>query len=155
MFSLARQHRGKVTGICYSPNGDYLYSCGSLGSLALHDAENNYQLMRLLGNTVARGEVHGPDALTVSPDGLKVAFVGPSDFTVSVVDGRSLDEVSYTTMPVASQKAWWYWWYISKTASFCVKYNSSNTCVIFKHIRASSNLIAINDNLHSKSSPYK
>ena len=90
-----RQHRGKVTGIAFSLNGDYLYSAGSLGSIALYDAsDHSYHLLRLLGNTVGRGEHHGPASLTVSPDGRFVAFVGPSEFTVSVVDGRSLDEVS-------------------------------------------------------------
>ena len=92
--STSRQHRGKVTGIAFSTNGDHLYSSGSLGSIALYDAtESNYHLLRLLGNTVARGEGHGPAALTVSPDGKFVAFVGPTEFTVSVVDGKTLDEV--------------------------------------------------------------
>ena len=92
--SFLRQHRGKVTGLCYCPSGEYLYSSGSLGSLAIYDAsDNHYQLLRLLGNTLARGDGHGPEALAISPDGRFVAFVGPSEFTVSVVDGRSLDEV--------------------------------------------------------------
>ena len=83
-----------MTGVVYSPRGDYLYSAGSLGSLALYDAsENKYRLLRVLANTVARGDKLGPDALAVSPDGKLVAFVGPTDFTVSVVEARSLDEV--------------------------------------------------------------
>lgn len=84
-----------MTGVAYSPRGDYLYSSGSLGSLALYDTrDNKYRLLRVLPNAVARGYKFGPDALTVHPDGKYVAFVGPSDFTVSVVDYRSLDEVS-------------------------------------------------------------
>ena len=83
-----------MIGVAYSPNGDYLYSAGSLGTIALFDAsENTYHLLRVLGNTVARGEQRGPNALAVSPDGRHVAFVGPTEFTVSVVDARSLDEV--------------------------------------------------------------
>nr|XP_006813552.1 PREDICTED: WD repeat-containing protein 90-like [Saccoglossus kowalevskii] len=88
-----RQHRGKVTGLVYSPNGNYLYSCGALGSIALYDVESGYQMMRLLGNTVCKGEGYGPDAITVSGDGQHLAFVGPTEFTVSIVDARSLDEV--------------------------------------------------------------
>ncbi|XP_048238655.1 WD repeat-containing protein 90-like isoform X1 [Haliotis rufescens] len=89
-----RQHRGKIIGLSYSTAGDYLYSACSLGSLALYDSgSNNYNIIRVLGNTVARGERHGPDALAVSPCGRRVAFIGPSDLTVSIVDAKSLDEV--------------------------------------------------------------
>lgn len=89
-----RQHRGKVTGLCFSLSGDQLYSSCSLGSLALYDASSDsYTLVRLLSNTVVRGEKRGPDMLRVSPDGRHLAFIGPSEFTVTVVDCRSLDEV--------------------------------------------------------------
>ena len=42
---------------------------------------------------VAKGDRYGPDALAMSGEGKHVAFVGPSEFTVTVVDARSLDEV--------------------------------------------------------------
>lgn len=80
----------------FSVDGRYLYSAGSLGSVALYDATNaKFQLLRLLGNTIVRGESHGPHALAVSPDSKCVAFVGPTEFTVTVVDGRTLDEVKH------------------------------------------------------------
>ena len=83
-----------MTGLVFNPNGDFLYSAGALGSIALHDAANNlYQLLRLLGNTVAVGDKHAPEALAVSPDGRSIAFVGPTDFAVSIVNAKSLDEV--------------------------------------------------------------
>ena len=89
-----RQHRGKVTGLVYTPNSNYLLSSGSLGSLALYDAsQESYPVARLLGNMVVKGDRYGPDALAMSGDGKHVAFVGPSEFTVTVVDARSLDEV--------------------------------------------------------------
>ncbi|XP_077979468.1 WD repeat-containing protein 90-like [Glandiceps talaboti] len=88
-----RQHHAKVTGLTFSPNGNYLYSCASEGSIALYDVESGYHLMRLLGNTVAKGDNYAPDALSVSGDGHHLAFVGPTKYTVSIVDGRSLDEV--------------------------------------------------------------
>ena len=58
-------------------------------------ADNGYRILRVLANTVHHGDIHGPCALTISPDGLRVAFVGPTQYTVSVVDARSLDEVSF------------------------------------------------------------
>jgi WD40 repeat protein len=90
-----RQHRGKIIGLAFSPAGDYLFSACSLGSLALYDATaDNFPLLRLLANTVARGERRGPEALSVSPDGRRMVFIGPSEFIVSVVDSKSLDEVN-------------------------------------------------------------
>ncbi|XP_071943850.1 WD repeat-containing protein 90-like [Antedon mediterranea] len=89
-----REHRGKVTGLVYSPNAMYLYSCCSMGSIALYDAsQEGYQVMRLLGNAVAKGNQYGPDMLSVSEDSKYVAYVGPSEFTVTVADGKSLDEM--------------------------------------------------------------
>ncbi|KAK6171134.1 hypothetical protein SNE40_019389 [Patella caerulea] len=94
MLAEHRQHRGKITGLVYNPNGDYLYSCDSLCSLVLYDTSTDgYNINRVLNNTVARGERYGPNALSVSPDGTRMAFIGPSDFTVTVVEGKSLDEV--------------------------------------------------------------
>jgi len=83
-----------VTGVAFNPVSPHLYSCGSLGSLALHDTrDNKYQLMRLLSSAVARGDARSPGTLTVSGDGRHLAFVGPTDFTITVVDAKSLDEV--------------------------------------------------------------
>ncbi|XP_078415215.1 WD repeat-containing protein 90 [Cetorhinus maximus] len=89
-----RQHRGQVIGLVFSPNGEYMYSAGSLGSLALYNAtEEDHHVIRILGNVVARGSHHGPDALTVSSDSRYLAFVGPSEYIVTVMDARSLDEI--------------------------------------------------------------
>lgn len=51
------------------------------------------QVFRVLANTVARGECYGPRALTVSEGGDRLAFVGPLNSTISVLDAESLDEV--------------------------------------------------------------
>lgn len=94
MMAEHKQHRGKIIGLSFAPTGDFLFSACSLGSLALYDATaDNFPLLRLLANTVARGERRGPEALSVSPDGRRMAFIGPSEFIVSVVDSKSLDEV--------------------------------------------------------------
>ena len=39
------------------------------------------------------GEKYGPDALTISPHGHYLAFIGPQNFTVTVVSTKTLDEV--------------------------------------------------------------
>ena len=95
LIIIFRQHRGRVKGLAFCPTGDYLYSAGALGSLALYDAADKYQLLRLLGNTVVLGDHNGPNCLACSPDGLYVAFIGPTEFTVSVVESRTLDEVGF------------------------------------------------------------
>ena len=47
----------------------------------------------MIAGLVARGEGFGPQALAVSPCGRRVAFVGPSEYTVTVADAKCLDEV--------------------------------------------------------------
>lgn len=49
-----------------------------------------------LGNVVARGSERAPDALTVSSDSRRLAFVGPTEYIVTIADSRTLDEVSCT-----------------------------------------------------------
>ncbi|CDQ58725.1 unnamed protein product [Oncorhynchus mykiss] len=44
-------------------------------------------------NVVARGTERAPDALTVSSDNRCLAFVGPSEYTVTIMAARSLDEL--------------------------------------------------------------
>uniref|UniRef100_A0A4W3J426 WD repeat domain 90 n=1 Tax=Callorhinchus milii TaxID=7868 RepID=A0A4W3J426_CALMI len=89
LLSEQRQHRGQVIGLLFSPNGEYLYSAGSLGSLALYDAteEDHHVIRRDMCCDRA------PDALTVSSDGRYLAMVGPTEHIVTVMDACSLDEV--------------------------------------------------------------
>ena len=47
------------------------------------------------GNMVVRGTERAPDALAISSDSRSLAFVGPSEYTVTIADARSLDEVLY------------------------------------------------------------
>jgi len=88
------QHSGQVTGLVFTPNGEFMHSAGALGSLALYDAtDEGFQLIRLLPNTVVMGGKFGPHVLSVSEDSLRLAFIGPSEYTVTVANARSLDEV--------------------------------------------------------------
>ena len=66
----------------------------SSGSLSLYDAaDEEFRLIRMLPNTVAAGAKFGSHVLSVSEDSLKLAFIGPSEYTVTVANARSLDEV--------------------------------------------------------------
>lgn len=49
----------------------------------------------MITGLVARGNQFGPQALALSPCGRRVAFVGPTEFTVTVADARCLDEVHF------------------------------------------------------------
>lgn len=94
---LLAEHRhlhGQVTGLAYSPDGSKLYSCCSLGIAAVYDATTpNYNSLRVIAGLVARGDKFSPQALVVSPCGRRVAFVGPTDFTVTIADAMGLDEL--------------------------------------------------------------
>ncbi|KAL8597433.1 hypothetical protein ACOMHN_050931 [Nucella lapillus] len=98
-----KHHRGAVTGVMYSPDGEYLFSACSLGSLTAYTAsDESYKVIRTLHNTVARGTCFSPDSLAISPCGRKLAFVGPSDFTITVLDAKFLSElmrVDITSLP--------------------------------------------------------
>ncbi|KAM4024166.1 LOW QUALITY PROTEIN: WD repeat-containing protein 90 [Anomaloglossus baeobatrachus] len=89
-----RQHRGAITGLLFSPDGGLMYSCCALGSLALYSTGPREQhVVRALGNVVCKTPEQGPQALSLSRDGRLLAFVGPTEYTVTVMDGRSLDEL--------------------------------------------------------------
>lgn len=56
--------------------------------------ERNSRVLRLLSNTVAKGELFGAKPLSLSEDGTRLAFIGPLEFTITVLDAITLDEVS-------------------------------------------------------------
>ena len=43
---------------------------------------------------MAKGEKFGPRALSLSEDGLQLAFIGPMEFTITVLDAQTMDEVN-------------------------------------------------------------
>uniref|UniRef100_A0A7N6B9P4 WD repeat-containing protein 90 n=1 Tax=Anabas testudineus TaxID=64144 RepID=A0A7N6B9P4_ANATE len=88
-------HRGEVVGLAFSPNGEFMYSADSLGSLALYDSsEEDHNVIRVVCTERA------PDALTVSSDSRCLAFVGPSEYIVTVADARSLDELLHVDVSI-------------------------------------------------------
>lgn len=89
-----RQHRGSVTGLTFSPDGNFMYSSCSHGILALYSCTiQKSHIIRVLANVVSRDAAHSPEALSVSSDGHRLAFVGPSEYIVTLMDAYSLDEL--------------------------------------------------------------
>uniref|UniRef100_A0A3Q3MJ41 WD repeat domain 90 n=1 Tax=Labrus bergylta TaxID=56723 RepID=A0A3Q3MJ41_9LABR len=83
-----KYHRGEIVGLAFSPDGEFMYSADSQGSLALYNAsEEEHDVIRVACTERA------PDALTVSSDSRCLAFVGPSEYIITIADSRSLDEL--------------------------------------------------------------
>ncbi|XP_061823595.1 WD repeat-containing protein 90 isoform X2 [Nerophis lumbriciformis] len=84
---------GEVVGLAFSPDGSSMYSAGSEGSLARYSSSGKgNQLIKVVCGLVARGTGRAPDALTVSSDSHCLAFVGPSEYTVTIANAVSLEE---------------------------------------------------------------
>ena len=103
-----------MTGLIFAPSGDNLYSSSSNGSLALYDTHYGgdsveCRVVRVIGNTAAKGEKYGPRALTLSEDGSRLAFIGPMEFTVTVLDAHTMEEVTLGRG---------YWYYVLVLAIF-------------------------------------
>ncbi|XP_074454129.1 WD repeat-containing protein 90 isoform X1 [Larus michahellis] len=89
-----KQHRTVITGLTFSPDGNFMFSCCLQGTLALYSCmAQKSHVLRVLGNVVARDAGSGPDALVVSGDSRLLAFVGPSKYVVTVMEACSLDEL--------------------------------------------------------------
>ncbi|XP_069726130.1 WD repeat-containing protein 90 [Phaenicophaeus curvirostris] len=89
-----KQHRTVVTGLTFSPDGNFMFSSCLQGTLALYSCmEQKSHIQRVLGNVVARDAGSGPDTLVVSEDSRLLAFVGPSKYVVTVMEACSLDEL--------------------------------------------------------------
>jgi len=91
-----------VNGLLFSPNGRRLYSSSLSGSLALFTLQEGHtpKVLRLLGNIIAKGaSSHGEDkhvptkTLALSENGSRLAVIGPLNFTITVLDAESLNEV--------------------------------------------------------------
>ncbi|XP_055085612.1 WD repeat-containing protein 90 [Periophthalmus magnuspinnatus] len=86
--------KGEVVGLVFSPNGEFMYSASSEGFLAQYHAVNeDHSAVRVVCNMVANGTKHSPDALKVSQDSRCLAFVGPSEYIVTILDARTLEEL--------------------------------------------------------------
>ncbi|XP_053269712.1 WD repeat-containing protein 90 isoform X1 [Pleuronectes platessa] len=96
-----KHHIGEVVGLAFSPDGEYMYSADSQGSLALYNSsDEDHNVIRVVCNVVARGTERAPDALTVRSDSRCLAFVGPSEYIVTIADARSLDELLHVDVSI-------------------------------------------------------
>ncbi|XP_052535941.1 WD repeat-containing protein 90 isoform X1 [Tympanuchus pallidicinctus] len=89
-----KQHRTRIAGLTFSPDGNFMFSSCLQGTLALYSCvAQKSQVLRVLGNVVAQDAGSGPDALVLSGDSCLLAFVGPSKYVVTVMEACSLDEL--------------------------------------------------------------
>ncbi|XP_075890586.1 WD repeat-containing protein 90 [Nelusetta ayraudi] len=94
-------HTGDVVGLAFSPDGEFMYSADSQGSLAFYNAsEESHSLIRVVRNVVARGSERAPDALALSTDSSRLAFVGPTEYIVTIADSRTLDELLHVDVSI-------------------------------------------------------
>ena len=86
--------RGSVTGLLVRPCGKQIVVSDSNGTLASLGACQPFEVMRVLTSMLVRKVSNSfSPTLALSADGNRCAFVGPSDYIVSVVDTKTLDEL--------------------------------------------------------------
>ncbi|KAF0881208.1 WDR90 protein, partial [Crocuta crocuta] len=103
-----RCHRGAVTGLAVSPDGSFLFSSCSWGTLAQYRCSAaQCRILRVTADMVCRDAHPTPNALVVSGDSRLLAFVGPSKYVVTVVNTASLEEllrVDVSALALASSR---------------------------------------------------
>ncbi|XP_029702490.1 WD repeat-containing protein 90 isoform X2 [Takifugu rubripes] len=96
-----KQHSGRVMGLIFTPDGEFMYSADSQGSLVLYNAfDEDYNVIRVLYNVVAGGPERASDTLTVSSDSRCLAFVGPTQYIVTIADSKSLEELLHVDVSI-------------------------------------------------------
>ena len=108
-----------ITGLAFSPNGEHMYSAGSQGILVLYQGSTEeFNVQRILINTVAPGEHFAPDVLSVSDDGQRLAVIGPFEYVITVMDCRTLDEVSKEQVSTSLHIYWTMYLYYTLVTAF-------------------------------------
>ncbi|CAF3644159.1 unnamed protein product [Adineta steineri] len=84
-------HTTGITGLIYAHNGGRLISSDEEGNLCLLDANDNYKLQRTVAKALSI--LHkGISTLSISSDGKHTAYVGPTEFVVTIVETNSLNQ---------------------------------------------------------------
>ena len=80
-----------VTSTTFLPNGEYLYVSDALGTLVVYPANKTSLLqMKSIKHIVAKGGHRGPAAIQASRDSRLLAFVGPTEHCVTVLESSTL-----------------------------------------------------------------
>ncbi|KAM4820254.1 WD repeat-containing protein 90 isoform 3-T3 [Thomomys bottae] len=88
------RHRGAITSLVVSPDGSFLFSSCSRGSLVQYDcAVSQCRVLRVAANVVCQDARPNPNTLAVSGDSRLLAFVGPTKCMVTVMESASLGEL--------------------------------------------------------------
>ncbi|CAH6786585.1 Wdr90 [Phodopus roborovskii] len=105
------RHRGTITSLVITPDGRFLFSSCSQGSLVQYNcAVSRCCVLRVAANMVCQDGGPNPNVLAVSGDSCRLAFVGPSKCMVTVMESASLDEllhVDISTLNLASNHLDW------------------------------------------------
>ncbi|CAF2433293.1 unnamed protein product [Rotaria sp. Silwood2] len=80
-----------ITGLLYSHNGSYLLSSDEEGDLCLSDTKDNYKLQKTVAKALITSE-KGLIPLSISSDGKYAVYVGPTKFTVTIIEINSLNQ---------------------------------------------------------------
>ncbi|ERE68675.1 WD repeat-containing protein 90 [Cricetulus griseus] len=105
------RHRGTITSLVITPDGRFLFSSCSQGSLVQYNCSvSRCCVLRVAANVVCQDGRPKPNILAVSGDSCRLAIVGPSKCTVTVMESASLDEllrVDVSTLNLASNHLDW------------------------------------------------
>ncbi|KAM7333167.1 hypothetical protein ACRRTK_006487 [Alexandromys fortis] len=105
------RHRGAITSLVITPDGRFLFSSCSQGSLVQYNcAVSRCCVLRVAANMLCQDGRPNPNILAVSGDSCRLAFVGPSKCMVTVVESASLDKllhVDVSTLNLASNHLDW------------------------------------------------
>ena len=85
-------HTGKISGVCYSPDGKRIASAGEDGTVKVWDAQNGQQVRTIAG--LKQGGIYG---VCFSPDGQRLAAAGFG--TLKVWEARTGQELLALTGP--------------------------------------------------------
>ena len=62
------------------------------GNLCLFDADDSYKLQRMIAKALIPGKPEVSTVLSISPDGKHTAYVGPTEFIVTIVETSTLNQ---------------------------------------------------------------
>ena len=81
-----KQHAQDILKVMFHPQGSFMYTGGSEGTICVYDVQQNYMPMKYLTTSVPSGLI----CMAVSPDGRYFATVGTEQSSVLIFDGVTL-----------------------------------------------------------------